>query len=125
KPTGDLLPSARADAVNVFLNLPAGVNQRSFEEELGAEIIARLKPYMDHEREPYIRGYNLSMSSAFNILYLYPENPDETERWIELLRGDFFSGITDVQAFPVRASLLGIGLETDRSISFDLAGLVV
>jgi len=122
KPTADFLPSARADAVNVFFNLPAGVNQRSFEEELGAEIIARLKPYMDHEREPYIRGYNLSMSSAFNILYLYPENPDETERWIELLRGDFFAGIPDLQAFTVRASLLGIGLETGRSISVDLRG---
>ena len=122
KPTADFLPSARADAANVFFNLPAGINQKVFEEELGRELIARLKPYMDHEREPYIRGYNLSMNSAFNILFLYPEKPEETERWIELLRGDLLKGIPDVQAFTVRASLLGIGLETGRSISVDLRG---
>lgn len=122
KPTADFLPSARADAANVFFNLPAGVNQRAFEEELGAEIIARLKPYMDRAQEPYIRGYNLSMNSAFNILFLYPEKPEETERWIELLRGDLLKGIPDLQAFTVRASLLGIGLETGRSISVDLRG---
>ncbi len=122
KPSADFLPSARADAVNVFFNLPAGISQQTFEHELGAEIIARLKPHMDHEREPYIRGYNLSMSSAFNILYLYPEKPEETEAWIELLRGPLLQGIPDVQAFTVRASLLGIGLETGRSISVDLRG---
>jgi len=122
KPSADFLPSARADAANVFFSMPAGVNQKVFEEELGAEIIRRLKPYMDRELEPYIRGYNLSMNSAFNILFLYPENPDETERWIELLRGDLLAGIPDVQTFTVRASLLGIGLETGRSISVDLRG---
>src|SRR5690606_11462762 len=42
KPTADFLPSARADAANVFFNLPAGVNQQGFEQEIGAEIIARL-----------------------------------------------------------------------------------
>ena len=122
KPSADFLPSARADAVNVFFSLPSGINQQTFENELGAELIERLRPHMEHEVEPFIRGYNLSMSNAFNILYLYPEKPEETERWIELLRGPLLQGIPDVQTFTVRASLLGIGLETGRSISVDLRG---
>ena len=122
KPSADFLPSARADAVNVFFNLPSGLSQETFENELAVELIARLKPHMDHVKAPYILGYNLSMSNAFNIIYLYPQDPDETDEWIELLRGPLMQGIPDVQAFVVRASLLGIGLETGRSISVDLRG---
>lgn len=122
KPDADFLPSAKADAVNVFFNMPPGVNNELFEKEIAAEIVRRLKPYMDHEQEPYIRGYNLSMFGTFNILFLYPQNPDQTEQWLELLRGPLLKGIPDVQAFAMRASLLGIGFDGGRSISVDLQG---
>jgi len=122
KPNADFLPSAKADAVNVFFNMPPGVNNELFEKEIAADIVRRLKPYMDHEKAPYIRGYNLSMFGTFNILFLYPQNPDETEEWLELVRGPLLKGIPDVQAFGNRASLLGIGFDGGRSISVDLQG---
>lgn len=122
KPNADFLPSAKADAVNVFFNVPPGVNNELFEKEIAAEIVRRLKPYMDHEQAPYIRGYNMAMFGNFNILYLYPENPDETEEWLALLRGPLLQGIPDVQAYASRASLLGIGFDGGRSISVDLQG---
>lgn len=122
KPNADFLPSAEADAVNVFFNVPPGVNNELFEKEIAAEIVQRLKPYMDREMQPYIRGYNMAMFGNFNILYLYPDNPDETEEWLALLRGPLLQGIPDVQAFASRASLLGIGFDGGRSISVDLQG---
>ncbi|MBW3567437.1 MAG: efflux RND transporter permease subunit, partial [Proteobacteria bacterium] len=122
KPNADFLPSAKADAVTVFFNMPPGVNNELFEKEIAAEVVRRLKPYMDHEKAPYIRGYNLSMFGTFNILFLYPQNPDETEEWLELVRGPLLKGIPDVQAFGNRASLLGIGFDGGRSISVDLQG---
>jgi multidrug efflux pump subunit AcrB len=51
-PKADFLPSAKADAVTVFFNTPPGVTNDLFEKEIGAEIIKRLKPHMDHEKNP-------------------------------------------------------------------------
>lgn len=122
KPDADFLPSAEADAVNVFFSVPPGVTNDLFEREIASEIVSRLQPYMDHEQEPYIRGYNMAMFGTFNVLYLYPEDPDQTEEWVQLLRGPLLSGIPDVRAFASRASLLGIGFDGGRSISIDLQG---
>lgn len=123
KPKADFLPSAAADAVNVAFGVPPGVNNDLFENEIAAEIVERLRPYMDHEKEPYIRGYNLSMFSAFNILYLYPLHPEDTEEFVDLLRGPLLRGIPDTQPYASRASLLGgVGFGSGRAISVDIQG---
>ncbi|MEO0973402.1 MAG: efflux RND transporter permease subunit, partial [Pseudomonadota bacterium] len=123
KPKADFLPSAQADAVTVFFNMPPGVNNEVFSNEIGADVIERLRPHMEREREPYIRGYNLSMFGSFNILYFYPAKPEETELWLSMFRGGLLEGIPDTQVFATRASLLGIGFGSGgRSISVDLQG---
>lgn len=122
KPKADFLPSAEADAVTVFFNMPPGINNDVFQNEIGADIIERLRPHMDKEKAPYGKGYNLSMFGSFNILYFYPEDPAETEQWLEMFRGGFLAGIPDTQAFTSRASLLGIGFNGSRTISVDLQG---
>ncbi len=123
KPKADFLPSAAADAVNVAFSVPPGVNNDLFENEIAAEIVERLRPYMDREVEPHIRGYNLSMFSTFNILYLYPLDPEDTEEFVELLRGPLLRGIPDTQPYASRASLLGgVGFGSGRSISVDIQG---
>ncbi|MDH3767381.1 MAG: efflux RND transporter permease subunit, partial [Gammaproteobacteria bacterium] len=122
KPKADFLPSAEADAVQVFFNVPPGVNDQLFEHEIGAAIVERLRPHMDHEKEPYIRGYNLSMFGSFNVLYLYPLKPEQTEDFLALLRGPLLQGIPDTQAFVTRASLLSFGFNGGRTISVDLQG---
>ncbi len=122
KPKADFLPSAQADAVTVFFNVPPGINNDLFVNEIAAGIVDRLRPHMKHETEPYIRGYNLAMFGTFNILYLYPLNPDETEDFLALLRGPLMQGIPDTQAFASRASLLGIGFDGGRTINVDLQG---
>ena len=122
KPKADFLPSAQADAVTVFFNVPPGINNELFENEIAAEIVSRLKPHMDHEEEPYIRGYNLALYGTFNVLYLYPLKAEETEEFLQLLRGPLLQGIPDTQAFASRASLLGIDFSGGRTISVDLHG---
>lgn len=122
KPKADFMPSAEADAVTTFFNVPPGISNELFENEIGATIVERLRPHMDHKVEPFIRGYNLSMFGSFNILYLYPLKPEQTEEFLELLRGPLLQGIPDTQAFASRASLLGIGFDGGRAISVDLQG---
>ncbi|MBL4659484.1 MAG: efflux RND transporter permease subunit [Alcanivoracaceae bacterium] len=121
-PKADFLPPAKADAVQVFFNAPPGVTAELFENEIGKEVVERLKPYMEHKKKPYIKGYNLSFFGANSILYLYPLNPEDTEEFVEMLRGSFLQGIPDTQAFASRASLLGVGNNGGRSITVNLQG---
>ncbi|MEM6638651.1 MAG: efflux RND transporter permease subunit [Pseudomonadota bacterium] len=122
KPKADFLPSAAADAVTVVFSVPPGVNNDLFEDEIAKEIVGRLKPYMSHEKAPYIRGYNLAMYGTFNLLYIYPLDPEDTEAFVELMRGPLLQGIPDVTPYANRASLLGIGFDSGRTITVDLQG---
>lgn len=121
-PKADFLPSAKADAVQSFFNVPPGVTVDVFENEIGAEIVERLRPHMEHDKEPRILGYNLSMFGSFNILYLYPRDPAKVEEFMKLLREELLVGIPDTTPFVSRASLLGIGFAGGRTISVDLQG---
>ena len=122
KPKADFLPSARADAVNVVFSVPPGVNNELFEEEIATELVKRLRPYMSREQTPHIRGYNLAMFGTFNLLYLYPLNPEDTDEFLSLLSGPLLQGIPDVTPYVSRASLLGLGFDSGRTISVDLQG---
>ncbi len=121
-PKADFLPPAKADAVQVFFNAPPGVTATVYDNEIASVIVERLRPYMEHEQEPYIRGYNLSMFGVNSILYLYPLNPEDTEEFVSMLRGPLLQGIPDTQAFASRASLLGVGNNGGRSITVNLQG---
>ena len=57
---------------------------------------------MEREQEPYGKGYNLSMFGSFNILYFYPLHAEDTERWLEIFRGELLQGIPDTQSFASR-----------------------
>ncbi|MCH7893410.1 MAG: efflux RND transporter permease subunit [Proteobacteria bacterium] len=121
-PKADFLPSAKADAVQTFFSLPAGSTVKMLETEIASEIVRRLKPYMDHEQKPYINGYNLSMYGSYSMLYLYPEEPEEVDDFLALLRDELLVGLPDTQAFPTRASLLSFGFSGGRAINVDLQG---
>lgn len=121
-PKADFLPPAKADAVQVFFNAPPGVTTTIYEKEIGKTIVDRLRPHMEHEKEPFIKGYNLSLNSGFSILYVYPQNPEDTDLFVEMLGGELLQGIPDTQVFPSRASLLGVGNNGGRSITVNLQG---
>ena len=121
-PKADFLPSAKSDGIQCFFNMPPGVTVDVFENEIGDEIVKRLRPHMEHQKEPWILGYNLSMFGTFNILYLYPWDPSEIDSFITLLREELLVGIPDTPAFVSRASLLGIGFSGGRTINVDLQG---
>ncbi len=121
-PKADFLPSAKSDGIQCFFTVPPGMTVDAFDAELGSTIVERLKPHMDHEKEPWILGYNLSMFGAFNLLYLYPWDPGRIDEFVELLRDELLVGLPDTPAFVSQASLLGIGFAGGRTINVDLQG---
>ncbi|WP_065204518.1 efflux RND transporter permease subunit [Shewanella woodyi] len=121
-PRPDFLPQARSDGIFAFFSLPPGSNVQTLEKEVGDTIIERLKPYYDKVKAPYIKGYNFSMYSAFNILFIYPEDPSQADEMIKLLNDEILIGLPDTQAFTNRGSLLQFGFNGGRAINIDLQG---
>ncbi|GGI89594.1 efflux RND transporter permease subunit [Shewanella gelidii] len=121
-PRPDFLPQARSDGIFAFFSLPPGANIQTLEKEIGQTIIQRLKPYYEKEQQPFIKGYNFSMYAAFNVLFIYPEDPTQADEMIRLLNEEILIGLPDTQAFTNRGSLLQFGFNGGRAINIDLQG---
>ncbi len=121
-PKANLLPQAPSDSLNAFFNMPPGGTIEMVRTEIAGKVVERLKPYMDHEKQPYIRGYNLSAFGSFNALFLYPQDPARIEEMIGIVRDEVLVDLPDTQAFVQRSSLLNFGFDGGRAINVDLQG---
>jgi multidrug efflux pump subunit AcrB len=121
-PQANLLPQAPSDSLNAFFNMPPGGTIQMVREEIAGTIVERLRPYMEHEKQPYIRGYNLSAFGAFNALFIYPLDPDRIEDMIAIVRDEVLVDLPDTSAFVQRSSLLNFGFDGGRAINVDLQG---
>lgn len=121
-PQANLLPQAPSDSLNAFFNMPPGGTIEMVREEVAGTIVERLRPYMEHEQQPYIRGYNLSAFGAFNALFLYPQDPARIEEMIDIVRDEVLIDLPDTNAFVQRSSLLNFGFDGGRAINVDLQG---
>jgi multidrug efflux pump subunit AcrB len=121
-PKANLLPQAPSDSLNAFFAMPPGGTIEMVRTEIASKIVERLKPYMDHEKQPYIRGYNMSAFGAFNGMFIYPQDPDRIEEMIGIVRDEVLIDLPDTQAFVQRSSLLNFGFDGGRAINVDLSG---
>ena len=121
-PKANLLPQAPSDSLNAFFAMPPGGTVEMVETEIAGKIVERLRPYMDHEQQPYIRGYNLSSFGTFNALFIYPQDPNRIEEMIDIVRDQVLVDLPDTQAFVQRSSLLNFGFDGGRSINLDIQG---
>ncbi|MFK7954756.1 MAG: efflux RND transporter permease subunit [Lysobacterales bacterium] len=122
-PKLDFLPQADGDGVEVSFSMPEGVGLTTIENELIGEVIARLKPHVDGDVNPGIRGYNLySYGTDSTGIYIYPSDPREASELMTLLKEELLSGLPGVSTFVSRASLLNVGISGGRNINLDLQG---
>jgi multidrug efflux pump subunit AcrB len=121
-PKANLLPQAPMDSMNAFFSMPPGGTIDMVREEIADVVVERLRPYMEHEQEPYIRGYNLSAFGTFNALFIYPQDPARIEEMINIVRDEILIDLPDTQAFVQRSSMLNFGFDGGRSINVDLQG---
>jgi len=121
-PKANLLPQAPSDSLNAFFITPPGGTVDVLRTEIANPIVERLRPYMEHEKQPYIRGYNLSSFGAFNGMFVYPQDPSRIEEMIEIVRNEVLVDLPDTQSFVQRSSLLNFGFNGGRAINVDLQG---
>ncbi len=121
-PKANLLPQAPSDSLNAFFITPPGGTVEVLRDELAATIVERLRPYMEHEKQPYIRGYNMASFGAGSGMYVYPQDPSRIEEMIDIVRNEVLVDLPDTQSFVQRSSLLNFGFDGGRAINVDLQG---
>lgn len=121
-PKVDFLPKADIDAVATFLQVPPGMNIDTIEEEIATELVARLKPYYDRDKAPYIKGYNLSIFGGGGMVFIYPQHAEDTQAMADLMRDEILKDIPGLRGFPRIASMLNIDNGGGRGIQVDLQG---
>jgi multidrug efflux pump subunit AcrB len=117
-----LLPQAPSDSLNAFFITPPGGTVEVLRDEIAATIVERMRPYMEHEKQPFIRGYNMSSFGAFSGMYVYPQDPSRIEEMIDIVRNEVLVDLPDTQSFVQRSSLLNFGFDGGRAINVDLQG---
>jgi multidrug efflux pump subunit AcrB len=121
-PKANLLPQAPADSFNAFFAMPPGGTVDMVQDEIAGPIVERLRPYMEHEKQPYIRGYNLSAFGTFNALFVYLEDSERIDEMMNIVRTEVLVDLPDTQAFVQRSSLLNFGFDGGRAINVDFSG---
>jgi multidrug efflux pump subunit AcrB len=121
-PKANLLPQAPSDSLNAFFITPPGGTIEVLRDEIAATIVDRMRPYMEREKQPYVRGYNLSAFGAFNGMFVYPEDPSRIEEMIAIVRNEVLVDLPDTRSFVQRSSLLNFGFDGGRAINVDLQG---
>lgn len=121
-PKADFLPQANGDGIFTGFILPPGANIQVMEQEIGQLLVERLKPYYQEKKYPAIKGYNMSMFSSFNVLFIYPEDPKAVDDMMKLLREEILKDLPDTESFSFRASLLNFGFNSGREMFIDFQG---
>jgi multidrug efflux pump subunit AcrB len=121
-PKANLLPQAPSDSLNAFFITPPGGTVEVLRDEIAGTIVERMRPYMEHEKQPYIRGYNMSSFGAFSGMFVYPEDPSRIDEMIGIVRDEVLADLPDTQSFVQRSSLLNFGFDGGRAINLDLQG---
>ncbi len=121
-PKANLLPQAPSDSLNAFFITPPGGTVEVLRDEIAGTIVERMRPYMEREQQPYIRGYNMSSFGAFSGMFVYPEDPSRIDEMIGIVRDEVLADLPDTQSFVQRSSLLNFGFDGGRAINLDLQG---
>jgi HAE1 family hydrophobic/amphiphilic exporter-1 len=122
-PKVDFLPKARIDAIQTYFAVPPGINLDTLEQEIAGEVVRRLKPYYDGEKEPAIRGYNFASFGAVDTMtFIYPKNSEDVAEMLNLLREDLFTGLTDTIAYVSQSSMLNLNNDGPDAINIDIQG---
>lgn len=120
-PSLNYLPPVKRDAVDAFMNFPAGTNMETMREEVADVIVERLDPYMKGEKEPALLNYYLFtfQGGGGGSLGVRARDQGQVKELERIVRDEILAGFPDVRAFAQQGNLFG-GFGSNGSISIHL-----
>ena len=109
KPALDYLPRVERDAVDTFLQFPAGVSIDSIDEEFASVVIQRLAPYLKGQKEPALLNYYLFVFPSFfgGELAVRALDQSRADELLEIVKSEIMPGFPDLVSFTRRGQLFG------------------
>lgn len=120
-PTSNYLPPVQRDTIDSFLTFPPGINLETADKEIAQVINKRLEPYLNGEKEPYIRDHFFWSFPGATGGWLALNGAEGTDLHAlqELAQNEIIAGLPDVTGFAFRRSLFG-GFSEANSVQFEI-----
>ena len=112
------LPQGSRNLVFAFIIPPPGVNIDHLEDEMGAVVAERIRPYIEGEQEPKVDSYFFVAFSRGVFMGARTADEARTDELIPLINKTI-RGFPDTIAFARRASLFG-GFGSGNTIDVDI-----
>ena len=106
-PRLDYLPPVKRAAVDVFFSFPPGMSPALVDREIGSVIRERMKPYMDHQREPHLRNWYLLLWPGGGTLAGRVLDDEQLPVLEGIVRDQVVAGFPDTRAFTTIGELFG------------------
>lgn len=114
-PEADYLPNVKRDALNVYVAMPPGASVET-SQKIAETMMDRLTPFLNGEAEPAIKNYFvLSFSPLVVSFGIRPENQEQTNDLITLIRSEILRDLPDVRGYISAPNLFG-NFNTDTEI---------
>ncbi|NND65355.1 MAG: efflux RND transporter permease subunit, partial [Gammaproteobacteria bacterium] len=104
-PKADYLPQGKQNFMRGFILPPPGQSVTSAKTEFVDVVNARLKPYVDGDKEPHLKMYFMGVFGQFGFIGGRAENPSELDQLIDIMNREVLSGFPDTIAFIQRSSI--------------------
>jgi multidrug efflux pump subunit AcrB len=121
-PPVDYLPVAQTDLIWSNFRMPPGGNIETAKREFAPVVIERLRPYLEGEKEPAIKYYNFSAWPNGGTAVIYPRDPRDIKKMVDVLRDEIMVGFPDTPVFIQRGSLLSVDGNNSREIRLYFQG---
>jgi len=120
-PNMNYLPPVKRDAVDAFLNLPAGANTETVKTEIAEVIVERLKPYMEGNKEPALKNYYFISfpGGGGATLGIRAKDQNKVRELQQIVQTEILAGFPDVRAFAFQGNLFG-GFGGNGSVQFNI-----
>jgi multidrug efflux pump subunit AcrB len=118
-PKLDYLPPVKRDAVDAFFNLPPGSNSGTFEREVIGPVVARLRPYMDGEKQPALKNYYIIAWPGGGTIGARALDQGQVKELERVIRDEVTVGFPDIRVYVSQGNLFG-GFGGNRSIDMHL-----
>jgi len=106
-PRLDYLPPVKRAAIDAYFNFPPGMAPDVVNREIVPKILERMKPYMDHTKQPYLKNWYILLWPGGGTIGSRVVDEKRIGELETLLRNDIVSGFPDTRVFTEEGNLFG------------------
>ncbi|MGJ4731177.1 efflux RND transporter permease subunit, partial [Luteimonas sp. SDU101] len=119
-PQIDYLPPVKRAAVDASFTFPPGMSPARIDAEIVPVLLARMRPYMDGEKEPQLSNWYVNLWPGGGSLGARVVDPDDIGELERIVRDEVVAGLPDTRAFAQEGELFGGFGGSPRAIAIHL-----